>query len=164
MITLSSCYSLSKRNRNDTCLVRLILFIIYYQTASYCTITKNLGRYIEIQLQQVCKMQDTLIHFTHVIDISQMNIEYSSILGMIKLYTVKQNLNYIISTKYRNDLCLILNFLMRCEILFSFKYSRLIVRLLSRSLRYVACIEKQKVNSDDFVGASCIKHKSLSKL
>ena len=66
-VTLSSYYSLSKRNRNDTCLVRLILFIIYYHTASYCTITKNLGRYIEIQLQQVCKMQDTSIHFTHVI-------------------------------------------------------------------------------------------------
>ena len=152
MITLSSYCSLSKRNRNDTCLVRLILFIIYYQTASYCTITKNLGRYIEIQLQQVSKMQDTSIHCDRYI------------LGMIKLYTVHQNLNYIISTKYQNDLCLILNFLMHCEIRFSFKYSRLIVRLLSRSLRYVAYIEKQKVNSDAFVGASCIKQKSLSKL
>ena len=67
-VTLSSYYSLSKRNRNDTCLVRLILFIIYYHTASYCTITKNLGRYIEIQLQQVYR--------TFWLDISQMNIEY----------------------------------------------------------------------------------------
>ena len=93
---------------------------------------RSLGRYIRIQTQQVYKMQDTSIHCERYI---------SSILGMIKLYNGNQNLNYI-STEYHNDLCITLNYLMRCQIVFPFKYSRLVFNLFSRSLCYVACIEK----------------------
>ena len=61
--------------------------------------------------------------------------------SMVKLYNGNQNLNYI-STEYHNDLCITLNYLMRCQIVFPFKYSRLVFNLFSRSLCYVACIEK----------------------
>ena len=105
---------------------------------------RSLGRYIRIQTQQVYKMQDTSIHCERYIKVKAPWFQkrtISFILGMIKLYNGNQNLNYI-STEYHNDLCITLNYLMRCQIVFPFKYSRLVFNLFSRSLCYVACIEK----------------------